>query len=58
MGKNLPVNAGDADSIPSSGRSLAEGNGNPHQYSCLGHPMDRGLQSMGRKRIRHDLVTR
>ena len=24
------------------GRSLAEGNGNPLQYSCLGNPMDRG----------------
>jgi len=42
MGKNLPVNAGDAYSITGSGRSLAEGNGNPHQYSCLGNPMDRG----------------
>ena len=42
MGKNLPVNAGDAYSIPGSGRSLAEGNGNPHQYSCLVNPMDRG----------------
>ena len=24
------------------GRSPGEGNGNPHQYSCLGNPMDRG----------------
>ena len=23
-------------------RSLGGGNGNPHQYSCLGNPMDRG----------------
>ena len=29
-------------SIPGSGRSLGEGNGNPFQYSCLGNPMDRG----------------
>ena len=29
-------------SIPGSGRSPREGNGNPLQYSCLGNPMDRG----------------
>ena len=29
-------------SIPGSGRSLGEGNGNILQYSCLGNPMDRG----------------
>ena len=29
-------------SIPDSGRSPGEGNGNPLQYSCLGNPMDRG----------------
>ena len=40
--KNLPVNAGDVGSIPGSGRSPREGNGNPLQYSCLGNPMDRG----------------
>ena len=40
--KNPPANAGDADSTPGSGRSSGEGNGNPHQYSCLGNPMDRG----------------
>ena len=40
--KNLPVNAGDVGSIPESGRSPAEGNGNPLQYSCLGNPMHRG----------------
>ena len=39
--KNLPANTGDADSIPGSGRSLGEGNGNPLQYSCLGNAMDR-----------------
>jgi len=32
----------DAGSIPGSGRSPGEGNGNPLQYSCLGNPMDRG----------------
>ena len=33
-------NVGDPGSIPGSGRSPAEGNGNPLQYSCLGNPMD------------------
>ena len=32
----------DTDLIPGSGRSLAEGNGNPLQYCCLENPMDRG----------------
>ena len=40
--ENLPGNAGDVSSIPGSGRSPGEGNGNPLQYSCLGNPMDRG----------------
>ena len=31
-------NAEDADLIPGSGRSPAEGNGNPLQYSCLENP--------------------
>ena len=45
MVKNLPANAGDTGdtgSIPRSGRSPGEGNGNPLQYSCLENPMDRG----------------
>ena len=29
-------------SVPGSGRSPGEGNGNPLQYSCLGNAMDRG----------------
>ena len=33
-------NAGDQGSIPGSGRSPGEGNGNPLQYSCLENPMD------------------
>ena len=40
--KNLPANAGGMVSIPGSGRSPGEGNGNPLQYSCLRNPMDRG----------------
>ena len=42
--KNPPANAEDArdaGSIPGSGRSPGEGNGNSFQYSCLGNPMDR-----------------
>ena len=35
-------NEGDPGSIPGSGRSPGEGNGNPLQYSCLENPMDGG----------------
>ena len=35
-------NAGDPSSIPGSGRSPGEGNGNPLQCSCLENPMDEG----------------
>ena len=41
-GKESACNAGDPGSIPGSGRSRAEGNSNPLQYSCLGNSMDRG----------------
>ena len=34
--------AGDADSIPGSGRSPGVGHGNPLLYSCLENPIDRG----------------
>ena len=37
-----PEDAGDAESIPESGRSPAGGNSNPLQYSCLKNIMDRG----------------
>ena len=40
--KNLATNEGDTGSIPGSGRSPGEGNGNPVQYSCLENSMDRG----------------
>ena len=40
--KNAPASAGGMCSIPGSGRSSGEGNGNPLQYSCLESPMDRG----------------
>ena len=35
-------NPGDLGSIPGSGRSSGDGNGNPVQYSCLENPMDGG----------------
>ena len=41
-GKEPACNAGDPCSIPGSGRSPGEGNGNPLLYSCLVNPMDRG----------------
>ena len=48
--KKPPVNAGDPGSIPGSGRSPGEGNGNPLQYSCLENPRNRGTYSpWGRK---------
>ena len=40
--KASDCNVGDLGSIPGSGRSPGEGNGNPLQYSCLENPMDRG----------------
>ena len=57
-------NVGDPGSIPGSGRSPGEGNGNPLQCSCLENPLNReaclaGLawgckESMGLQRVRHD----
>ena len=40
-GKESACNAGDQGSIPVSGRSSGEGNGNPLQYPCLENPMNR-----------------
>ena len=43
--KNPPATSGDIrdmGSIPESGRSPGERNGNPIQYSCLEYPTDRG----------------
>ena len=42
VGKGSADSVGDPGSIPGSGRSSAEGNGNPLQYSCLENPMDGG----------------
>ena len=40
--KESACHVGDLGSIPGSGRSPGEGNGNPLQYSCLENPMDQG----------------
>ena len=40
--KTSAYTVGDLGSILGSGRSPAEGNGNPLQYSCLENPMDGG----------------
>ena len=40
--KASACNVGDLGSIPGSGRSPGEGNGNPFRYSCLENPMDGG----------------
>ena len=41
-GKVSVYNVGDPGSIPGSGRSPGEGNGNPLHYYCLENPMDSG----------------
>jgi len=40
--KNPPAKGGDMGSIPRTGRSPGEENGNLLQYSCLENPMNRG----------------
>ena len=40
MVKVSAYGVGDLGSIPGSGRSPGEGNGNPLQYCCLENPMD------------------
>ena len=61
VGKESACNAGDLGSIPSSGRSPEEGNGNPLKYSCLENPMDRGAWQVTVHRVARvgcDLVTK
>ena len=55
--ESICCNAGDPGSIPGSGRSSGEGNGNPLQHSCLENLMDEEperLQSMKSQRVGHD----
>ena len=59
--KKSPANARDMGSIPGSGRSPEEGYSNPHQYFCLGNPMDRGawwVTIYGVTRVRYELGTK
>ena len=61
VSKESFCNEGDPGSIPMSGRSLGEGNGNPLQYSCLENPMARGAWRATAHeitRVRHDLATK
>ena len=54
-------NVGDLGSIPGSGRSPGEGNGNPLQYSCLENAIDRGAwwaTVHEVERVGHDLATK
>ena len=55
--KESSCDAEDLGSIPGSGRSSGEGNGNPYQYSRLENPWTEetgGLESMVLQRVRHD----
>ena len=46
--KESACNARDLSSIPESGRSPGEKNGNPLQYSCLENPRDRGVHGVAK----------
>ena len=41
-GNVFACNVGELDSIPGSGTSTGDGNGDPFQYPCQENPMDRG----------------
>ena len=43
---------GDLGSIPESGRSPGEGNGNPLQHSCLENPMDGEVHGVAKSQTR------
>ena len=61
VNKESACSAGDLGSIPGLGRSPAEGNGNPLQYSCLENPKVRGAGQATvhwTSRVRHYLVTK
>ena len=60
-GKASARNAGDLGSIPGSGRSAGEGNGNPLQYFRPENPMVRGAWQVavhGIARVGHDLANK
>ena len=49
--KESAYSAGNLGSIPGSGRSPGEGNGNPLQCSCLENSMDRGVHGVTKSQI-------
>ena len=56
--KNLPASAGDKGSVPGSGRSPGEGDGNPLQYLSLENSGQRSLAGESprdHKRVGHNL---
>ena len=55
--KNPPANAGDTGSVPGSGRSPGEGNGNLLAWRIPWTEEPGRLQSMGLQRVGHNLVT-
>ena len=60
-GKVSACNVQDPGSIPGTGRSPGEGNGNPLQYFWPENPMDRGAWRAtvhGVARVGHDLKTK
>ena len=61
VGKESACNAGDLGSIPGSGRSPGEGNGNSLQYSHLENPKNRGAWQAtdhGITRVGYNLATK
>ena len=58
-GKEQACNAGDAGSVPGSGRAHGKGNVYPLRYSCLENSMDReawqAIQSTGKPKSRRRL---
>ena len=63
VSKESVCNVGNRDSVLRLGRSCAEGNGIPLQYSCLENPHGQRslagcIQSMGLQRVGHDCVTK
>ena len=57
MVKRLPTIQVDLGSIPRSGRSSGEGNGDPFQYSCLENPWTEEpgrQQSVESQRVGHN----
>jgi len=61
VGEETACSVGDQVSIPGSGRSRGEGNGNSFQYSCLEYAMDRGALHAtvhGITRVGHNLATK